>query len=315
METVSLSNNGTFNLRSGATGARIQLDNTGLKAFNASGQQTVDINSTGAATVVGQLSTAFSGKRIIFNPAGTSFPQIRFTPSTGSQFAKIEATSDTSGDYIGMYHETSTWSNHRSWFELFPAVARLTYSGNLSNGGPGGVLSLEDSGVSLYRRTSAGGAHGIFIDDTNVFIMGNPHKSFIIDHPTDPDRWLVHACTESPAPGVEYWGETILDEEGKSVVTLPGYFEKLTRKDGRAVMVNTCSGEIRNASASYPEDGQFTIYGGPGLRVTWLVKAIRADADTMLVEPLRSQIDVYGDGPYRYYIPKEPHGQPGPFSR
>ncbi|WP_344897604.1 hypothetical protein, partial [Nonomuraea antimicrobica] len=188
VETVSLSNNGTFNLRSGATGARIQLDNTGLKAFNASGQQTVDINSTGAATVVGQLSTAFSGKRIIFNPAGTSFPQIRFTPSTGSQFAKIEATSDTSGDYIGMYHETSTWSNHRSWFELFPAVARLTYSGNLSNGGPGGVLSLEDSGVSLYRRTSAGGAHGIFIDDTNVFIMGNPHKSFIIDHPTDPDR-------------------------------------------------------------------------------------------------------------------------------
>ncbi|MEW1838561.1 fibronectin type III domain-containing protein [Nonomuraea angiospora] len=309
VETVSLTNTGSFTLRTAASGPRVQLDNTGLKAFNSSGEQTVDVNSTGAATIVGQISTAFSGKRIIFNPAGTSFPQIRFTPSTGSQFAKIEATSDTSGDYIGMYHETSTWSNHRSWFELFPAVARLTYMGDLFNGGPGGVLSLEDSGVSLYRRTSAGTAHGIFIDDTNVFIMGSPYKSFIIDHPTDPDRWLVHACTESPHAGVEYWGETVLDDRGLAVVELPSYFEALTRKDSRAVAVNTCAPELRNASASYPEDGKFTIFGGPGVRVTWIVKAVRADADDMLVEPRRDQIDVHGDGPYRYYTIKEPqHG-------
>ncbi|MFF4617344.1 hypothetical protein [Nonomuraea jabiensis] len=58
--------------------------------------------------------------------------------------------------------------------------------------------------------------------------------------------------------------------------------------------VNTCSDEIRNASATYPEDGRFTIHGGADLRVTWLVKAIRTNAGEMLVEPRRDEIESVG---------------------
>jgi hypothetical protein len=305
--TVWLDVDGSFELRSAASGARIHMDGTGFFAYNSSSQQTVNIaSSTGEATFVGQISTGFSGKRIIFNPSGATNPVIRFMPAVGSSFAKIEATTDNSTDYIGMVMQSSTWSNGNSLLHLFPNASLLQTITNLPNGGPGGELFIHSGEVSLVRRTNGGGAHGITIDDSGVYIMGAPYKSFIIDHPTDADRYLVHACTESPAPGVEYWGEAILDERGQAVVELPDYFEALTLPDGRYVAVNTCSDEIRNASATYPTDGRFTIHGGPGLRVTWLVKAIRADAAPMLIEPRRDQIDVYGDGPYRYYNLKEP---------
>ncbi|MEV0236865.1 hypothetical protein [Nonomuraea sp. NPDC050786] len=65
-------------------GARVELNSSGLQAFNAAGQQTVSIASaTGSATIVGQLSSGFSGRRIVFNPNGTSDPEIRFLPDSG----------------------------------------------------------------------------------------------------------------------------------------------------------------------------------------------------------------------------------------
>ncbi|MEO3869050.1 hypothetical protein ABGB18_09495 [Nonomuraea sp. B12E4] len=104
-------------------------------------------------------------------------------------------------------------------------------------------------------------------------LNGSSIKSFIIDHPVHEDRYLAHACTESPNAGVEYWGETTLDDAGQAIVTLPDYFEALTLKDGRAVAVNTRTDEIRNASATYPTDGTFRIHGAPGVRMTWIVAA------------------------------------------
>lgn len=309
VQTVSLDVDGSFELKSATTGARIQLDGTGIKAYNSSNQQTVDIaGATGDVTLVGQIATGFSGKRIVFNPAGASLPEIRFYATSGTQTAYIQSTSDTTSDYIGMRLVSSIWFSRRTEVDFQPNYAQIRYFNNYGGFG-GSFLVLQDSDVQLMKQDSGGTTRGIVIDDTNVFINGSPYKSFIIDHPSDPDRYLIHACTESPHSGVEYWGETTLDEQGRATVRLPDYFEALTREDGRAVVVNTCSDEIRNASATYPTDGQFTIHGGPDLRVTWMVKAIRADAKEMLVEPLKTQIDVRGDGPYRYYTPKEPaHG-------
>jgi hypothetical protein len=309
--TVHLDTDGSFELRSAASGARIQLDGDGFAAYNSSSQQTVDIDAaTGSVTMVGTVSTGFSGKRIVFNPSGATQPVIRFMPAVGSSYARLEATVDNTTDYIGMLLQSSTWSNSRADLEVYPGLVRAQAWNNFSGNALGGYFELGVGGVSLYRRTAGGGLHGIHIDDTDVYIMGSPYKSFIIDHPTDADRWLVHACTESPHAGVEYWGDTVLDDQGRAVVKLPEYFEALTLKTGRAVSVNTCSDVIRNASATYPTDGEFTIHGGPGLHVTWIVKAIRADAGDMLVEPRRDQIDVHGTAPYLSYTLKESREQP-----
>jgi hypothetical protein len=141
-----------------------------------------------------------------------------------------------------------------------------------------------------------------------------PPKAFVIDHPRDPDRWLIHACTESPHNGVEYWGTATLDN-GSALVYLPEYFEKLTHLQGRGVQVTPIlptwnSSEIKLSDlavgATYPMDGQFTIRSayGEDFEVSWHVYAVRRDIPELRVEPRRSEVRVSGVGPYRTYETK-----------
>lgn len=311
--TAQLDVDGSFEIRSAASGARIHLDGTGFYAYNSSSQQTVNIAaSTGAATFVGQISTGFSGNRIIFNPTGSPWPSIYFAPDTGTNYASIQSQPAT-GNNVTIYLDSSTdsISGRKSVVSVVPNFFYAASMRSVTGSDYQSELFLKNDQIALNWRGIASSAndHTLTCTDAGWRVDGASLKTFVIDHPVHADRYLVHACTESPAPGVEYWGETTLDGQGQAVVKLPDYFEALTLKDGRYVAVNTCSNEIRNASATYPTDGEFTIHGGPGLRVTWLVKAIRTNAGDMLVEPRRDQITVHGDGPYRYYTPKEPaHG-------
>src|SRR5690606_3505161 len=129
-------------------------------------------------------------------------------------------------------------------------------------------------------------------------------KPFVIQHPVDPDRWLVHGCTESPMAGVEYWGEAEV-VGGEAVVELPSYFESLTLAENRQVQLTPVD-ELCMVAASRIEDGRFTIKcsGPDGTKVAWLVKAERRDAAGFEVEPLKSEVSVRGDGPYRYPVRK-----------
>src|SRR6185312_15694038 len=91
-----------------------------------------------------------------------------------------------------------------------------------SSGGTGPTMRFFWSGTNIqFVRT-----------DTNSVV-----KTFIIDHPVDPDRHLVHATTESPHNGVEYWGVAEI-VGGRAEVELPGYFEALCSLDNRQVQVS-----------------------------------------------------------------------------
>jgi len=138
-------------------------------------------------------------------------------------------------------------------------------------------------------------------------------KGFVVDHPTDPRRWLVHACTEAPHNGVEYWGTATLID-GFVDVELPPYFESLTETGNRSVHLTATAPPDRTVrdvidtpvlSATYPTGGRFRIFAdGPGnIDVWWLVKAVRKDLPALLVEPRRSEVTVSGFGPYRTYSP------------
>src|SRR6185369_14349580 len=98
---------------------------------------------------------------------------------------------------------------------------RVVYKTDIANTD---VFFYDNGGQIAIARTTDKGASGSFA------------KNFVIPHPTDNDRWLVHGCTESPHAGVEYWGEATV-EDGEVSVPLPGYFEDLTRRAGRAVFV------------------------------------------------------------------------------
>ncbi|WP_336214373.1 fibronectin type III domain-containing protein [Nonomuraea sp. LPB2021202275-12-8] len=77
--------------------ARVELNEDGLEAYDSGGAQTVTVSAaSGAVSIVGQLSTGVVGRRIIVNPAGSADPEIRWYPSTGTNYARIFVDNDGS---------------------------------------------------------------------------------------------------------------------------------------------------------------------------------------------------------------------------
>lgn len=172
--------------------------------------------------------------------------------------------------------------------------------------GDGSSFTLD---TSLARSAAGTLAVGGDLDVSGTFTAGGSAKTFVIDHPSDSDRYLIHATTESPVNGVEYWGTAEI-ESGRAEVVLPAYFEGLCSADNRQVQVSLVLPDEDNGTpvfhqvaASAPKDGKFRIAcsGPDGTRVAWLVKAVRQDVPPLLVEPLKTDVTVHGDGPYRYY--------------
>lgn len=213
--------------------------------------------------------------------------------ATGAGAAELKTYTSGGADRarIGVYS-----SGAIDLYGVLGAKLLLRADGSVLLGGPGnGWIDIHTSGqVQIVSQGAV--------------------KAFVIDHPTDPDRWLVHGCTESPHAGVEYWGTATI-HAGRAVVELPTYFEAATRREGRAVLLtplDPADGQTppsaAPAAATYPVGGRFEIRAPllpDGTRVAWLVKAIRADVPPLDAEPLRGDVDVHGDGPYRYITPKE----------
>lgn len=120
-------------------------------------------------------------------------------------------------------------------------------------------------------------------------------KPFKIVHPLDDTKALVHAATESPVAGLEYWGEDVIGEDGTTVISLPDYFEALAAADWRGVFI-TPYGEPSLIAGSKIVDGQFTVTGTPGTEFSWLAKGRRGDeAGQFEVEPDRIESGIDAD--------------------
>jgi hypothetical protein len=147
--------------------------------------------------------------------------------------------------------------------ELTNPAARLHVGGNV----------LADGNITAKGDVVAGGA-----------------KKFDIPHPTRPGRRLVHAAIEGPEAGVYYRGEAQL-ARGRAVVELPEYFERLTRADGRTVLLTNLDGfdrlAVQRQSGSQVRGGRFVVISDDPESTqvfSWEVKAVRADVPAIATE-------------------------------
>jgi hypothetical protein len=116
-------------------------------------------------------------------------------------------------------------------------------------------------------------------------------KHFVIDHPLAPeDKQLLHSAIEGPESAVYYRGEAYLSD-GVATVTLPDYFETLTRREGRTVLLTPKfegDAEVSMLAASEIKGGAFTVKTvdrrNPAQGFYWEVKAVRADIEELTVE-------------------------------
>ena len=167
-------------------------------------------------------------------------------------------------------------------------AALIGKSGNLDIGASGGGIGiLHNNGafVNVYNNKDvlmqSDTNHYVYVTNSAaVYINGglsvSGTKNFVMDHPTKPGMELLHASTESPVSGIEYWGTETLDASGSATVTLPDYFEALAKPDGRVNLVWANGVALEwTAIAS----GAFTVTGPAGTSFSWLVKAERYGGD------------------------------------
>ena len=187
------------------------------------------------------------------------------------------------------------------------AIAIGSQAGETSQ--PANSIVLNASGSSLNGLSSGGlyvnpirsqvgvGANVLSWSSVSSEIYLNTSKTFVIDHPVENDKYLVHACLEGPEAGVYYRGQSEI-VNGESVeVTLPEYVKSFS--DFTVQITGIYNGiEIINYNAGEVIDGKFTVYGKNG-SFYWLVQAMRLPIET---EPLKSETEVRGDGPYRYIV-------------
>lgn len=203
----------------------------------------------------------------------------------------------------GIYMIDSTWVrtyNNKNFY----CDAEIRSNNPFSSNGP-------NNGIYVRLNSSNQGSFSWVSPNFWFIVDGSLVKTFVIDHPTKQDNWLVHACAEGPTSDVFYRGEGQL-ENGFAVISLPDYFEDLTEKDGRTIQITPIADDTGNAAnlAVYPiSNGKFTVeqtggYINKTQKFYWRVDAVRKNT-SFEVEPLRSTVDVHGTGPYTYLTKKE----------
>ena len=171
------------------------------------------------------------------------------------------------------------------------------------------TLALESAGAGTFCvkpvRPDPNGYNVLMYNPANGEIMYNsasPPKTFVIDHPLDANKLLVHACLEGPEVGVYYRGKGEIVNGTSVVIQLPTYFGTLCKDgdDATVQITHIYDGKIKVFSASEVnlETNTFIVYGENG-RFNWLVHGKRGN---ILVERDKSSTTVKGDGPYKYIV-------------
>jgi len=162
-----------------------------------------------------------------------------------------------------------------------------------SSGSSGGDICLNPQGRNVGIGTTNPSAKLEVNGDLKA-----KNKKFSIDHPLRPDTHnLVHSTLEGPETAVFYRGEAQL-LEGEKTILLPDYFEALTRKENRTVLLTPKFEEnfgISMLAASEVRDGKFTVKvidnNNSSQKFYWEVKAIRSDVEILEVEPAKAQVN------------------------
>ena len=183
------------------------------------------------------------------------------------------------------------------------------YANSITGPNGGKIITRNGHRITIEWQHPPGNL--IFHVDKDENPTGTLSKTFVIDHPVDQSKYLVHATLEGPEGAVYYRGTASL-ENGITEVMLPDYFETLTRDNGRTIILTNVDGfdrlMIKKINGNQINNGTFTVISDrpdSNQEFNWEVKAMRADIPTLIVEPSKDDVELKGDGPYTYLVSKE----------
>jgi len=154
-----------------------------------------------------------------------------------------------------------------------------------TNGGGGSFTGTENGAFGVATNTSGtsigvlgqGNQFGIFANGNNG---ASGTKSFMIDHPLDPEnKFLKHYSMESPEVINFYRGNVVLDANGNGIVQLPDYFTAINTNYSYT-LTPIGAPSVTYIAEEINENGTFKIAGGnPNQKISWYVYAERNDVN------------------------------------
>lgn len=167
-------------IKTADTGARARMSADGYELYNTAGTQTLFADAaTGDVTIIGQLKSGSSGKRLEINPTSTLLPELRFYPTSGSDYGYINAAS--SGTDVSLGLNSSPYDNGgndvTSRAYLTPFAARLEVVRLVTEARDGGgVLAAPGA---LFANYESGGVKGgyLYADGSAAMVGWNPDSS------------------------------------------------------------------------------------------------------------------------------------------
>lgn len=174
------------------------------------------------------------------------------------------------------------------------AMGSTGYTGSTGSTGPTGATGNTGSTGSFPIPIYAAGAKGVISYNTGGYYYDSD-KTFIINHPNNSEKFLVHCCLEGPEAGVYYRGKGSIINNECVEIELPNYVENLA-SDFTVQITPIYSGKIVMLNCSEVDNNKFRVYG-ENAKFHWTVHGKRHDIE---VEPNKDSVDVKGSGPYLY---------------
>lgn len=345
-------------IRTATSGARIELDTTGLRAYRPNGTTSFSVNArTGYVFVDGNIRRSDTWSYCSFTDFtydGQDTSPDGWKTGVGISMNRLNNPSKWDAALIlqqkpsGMLQmmvrapgETTNNTGNLPMMRLdeelvglFVGPYKLTIGNNgLNATSPGSDLTVDSHGLAFWfgnkdQDTVAlwCGETGFTIrakDDKDLAVWGkegslfvgadkdhytrwtrgqatwsvggfhvNGPKTFAARHPLHPDdQLLMHASTESPWDGIEYWGTTVLDDQGRGEAVLPDYVPALHRRGAPVAVLLTTDRGTAHTPGWDRQSTTIPVTGEPGATVQWLLKAARV---------------VDGGTPTGYTVPEPP---------
>jgi hypothetical protein len=160
----------------------------------------------------------------------------------------------------------------------------------------GTVLTSSNADALFIAPIRSGSTtSALYYNTQTKEITSSTNKTFVIDHPINKNKYLVHACLEGPESGVYYRGKCEIVNNESVIIHLPDYVDALAT-DFTVQITPIYSGKIITLNSSEVTNNSFTV-NGENCKFFWLVQGKRTNID---VEPFKSSVDVKGTGPYKW---------------
>jgi hypothetical protein len=171
----------------------------------------------------------------------------------------------------------------------FSNISVVPTGTTVASGNTGSAYSVPKPEYQpVFYNTSS----GLLVFDTS---SQQTHKTFVIDHPLDQNKYLVHGCLEGPEVGIYHRGKG-QTEPGtlSSTIFLPEYVGVIATD---FTIHLTAIGNHASLWATEVQHNQFTVYSDRPIRFHYMVYGKRKELE---VEPSRQDVVVRGNGPYTW---------------